>query len=101
MAAPLVIGAASIDDRSRISLTDFLGSLETVFDQLYHINEIGYERQKAATLTSGGPTRSADAADFLRAAFGRDVQWVTRRRLREATGTVPEPFAHELLIPTR
>jgi hypothetical protein len=84
----------------RIGATDSLASLETTFEQLYQINEMDYERQKVATLDNKSSQPGADTAGFLREASERDIQWVTRRRLREATGRLPDTFARELLIPT-
>jgi hypothetical protein len=55
------------------------------FQDLYEINEIEYDREKAASLGSEASNGPADAAHFLHAARDRGSQWVTRRRLREAT----------------
>ena len=86
---------------TRIGGTASLASLERAFQELYQINEIDYDRKKAANLGSrqstGGPD---DAAQFLRAARERGSEWVTRRRLREVTGSIPDAYARELLIPT-
>jgi hypothetical protein len=71
-----------------------------VFETLYHINEIDYERRKAASLSSETPPGRSDTAIFLQAASDRGTQWVTRRRLREATGDLPDRLASTLLIPT-
>jgi hypothetical protein len=86
---------------ARIGGTTTLASLEMAFQDLYRINEIDYDRQKAAILDSSKPPGSPDvAAEFLHAARERGSEWVTRRRLREATGTLPDAFARDLLIPT-
>jgi hypothetical protein len=77
-----------------------LVALEAVFEKLYHISEIDVERRKAATLGRDTVPGRADTASFLRAASDRGTQWVTRRRLREATGDVPDRLASTLQIPT-
>jgi hypothetical protein len=97
---PLAAAQPESPIASRISATSSLASLEAAFADLYHINEVDYERQKAATLTAEVSQGGVDATGFLQAASERSVQWVTRRRLREATGTLPDNFARELLIPT-
>jgi hypothetical protein len=80
--------------------TTSLGELEAVFEKIYHINEIDYDRRKAASLSSETPPGRSDTASFLQAASDRGTQWVTRRRLREATGELPDSLASTLLIPT-
>jgi hypothetical protein len=83
-----------------IAATTSLASLEMTFEELYQINEIDYDRKKVASMTKDPSAGRADATDFLRGASERGSQWVTRRRFREATGTVPNVFARDLLIPT-
>ena len=85
---------------SRISDTVSIASLEMAFQELYLINEIDYDRQKVSKLRSEFSDRREDSTRFLRAAHDRGSQWVTRRRLQEATGTLPDALARDLLIPT-
>lgn len=84
----------------RIRATASLAALEDAFRETFQISEIDYERRKAQSLHDGNPPARADVATFLAQAAGRGSQWVTRRRLREATGTVPAYNLDELLIPT-
>ena len=84
-----------------IAATTSLPELEDAFRDAFSLDEIDYERRKAAGIASGGDQSRLDANRFLAEAAGRGVEWVTRRRLREATGTVPERYASALLVPTR
>ena len=83
-----------------IAATTSLSELEDVFRDAFSLDEIDYERRKAAEIESGKREPGIEPAVFLAQAATRGVEWVTRRRLREATGTVPEQHAHALLIPT-
>lgn len=83
-----------------IAVTSSLLELEDVFRGAFLVAEIDYERHKAAEISSGSNRPRLDAEGFLAQAAERGVEWVTRRRLREATGSLPETFATALLIPT-
>ena len=83
-----------------IAATTSLPELEDVFRVAFPVDEIDYERRKASGLASGGDRPRLDPARFLAEAAGRGVEWVTRRRLREATGTVPDRYVNALLVPT-
>jgi hypothetical protein len=97
---PLAAAQPAPEIAEDVAATDTLASLEAAFQQHYDISEIQYEREKAAKLDSKPEGDRTDRADFLQAAHDRGTQWVTRRRLREATGTVPDTLARHLLIPT-
>lgn len=84
----------------RIRATTSLAALEEAFRETFQISEIDYERRKAQTLDKGSPPPRVDVALFLAQAAERGTQWVTRRRLREAAGTVPTDRLDNLLIPT-
>lgn len=86
--------------RAAIAQTRSLHELETVFKTLYGINEIDYERKKAGAPSQTTEPREA-VAQFLASATDRGTQWVTRRRLREAVGHLPEELDASLLIPTQ
>ena len=83
-----------------IASTESLRELEDVFRDAYGVDELEYERHKAAEIASGDRRPAHNTASFLAEAASRGVDWVTRRRLREATGHVPESYARALLVPT-
>jgi hypothetical protein len=86
--------------RDAIRETTTLDRLEDVFEKFYGVNELKYERDKAAQLSKTTVKDRSDASGFLEAASQRGTQWVTRRRLREAIGTLPNDLGDDLLIPT-
>jgi hypothetical protein len=83
-----------------VAATTSLEALERVFRDAFSLDEIDYERRKAAELANGSRTPQVDSSSFLAAAASRGVDWVTRRRMREATGSVPKQYARALLVPT-
>jgi hypothetical protein len=96
----LVVAQPDAQIRETIRDAASLDALEAAFEKFYGINELQYEREKAATLAKSTVENRPDAAGFLQAASERGTQWVTRRRLREAIGTLPDDLGHDLLIPT-
>jgi hypothetical protein len=83
-----------------IAATSSLPALENIFREAFSVDEIDYERRKAAEIATGGGQRQLDSGRFLAEAAECGAEGVTRRRSREAIGTVPEDYARALLVPT-